>query len=329
VTVGSEAMKLIIQIPCYNEEKTLPETIADLPRKVDGFDQVEFLIIDDGSTDKTIEVAKSLGVDHIVQQKQNQGLARTFIKGLEECVNRGADVIVNTDGDNQYKAEGIHKLTAPLVAQKADMVIGCRQMRKIKHFSLIKRKLQNLGSWGVRKVSGTSVRDATSGFRAFSKEMAMRLLVHSPYTYTLETIIQAGKRGLVIESVDIDVNPPTRKSRLMRSTFSYLKRSTLTILRVYSIYEPLKFFGYLSIPFFLGGIGLITRFLVHYFLEPDESRYTQSVVIGGVSLIVALLILLVGFLGDMMQSNRRLSEDILFRLRRLEHENKKNTNKIL
>ncbi|MEP0564500.1 MAG: glycosyltransferase family 2 protein, partial [Paracoccaceae bacterium] len=254
-------MKLIIQIPCFNEEKTLPETLADLPRDVDGFDTVEWLIIDDGSADKTVEVAREHGVDHIVRMSHNQGLAAAFMAGIEACLRAGADVIVNTDGDNQYSGACIPKLTKPITDDRAQFVIGARPISTIEHFSPLKQRLQALGSWVVRKASGTDVDDAPSGFRAFHRETAIKLYVFNRYTYTLETIIQAGRLGIPVVSVPIEVNDPTRASRLIKSVPQYIWRSTSTILRIMVVYSPLRFFAFLSALALIPGVWSFLRFL--------------------------------------------------------------------
>ncbi|MDZ7369777.1 MAG: glycosyltransferase family 2 protein [candidate division KSB1 bacterium] len=310
-------MKLIIQIPCYNEEETLPITLAELPRKIDGIDQIEILIINDGSTDRTVEIARRHGVHHIVNLNKNKGLAYGFMAGLDACLKLGADIIVNTDADNQYKGEDITKLVAPILAGKADMVIGDRQTSQIEHFSWFKKLLQRWGSWVVRQVSGTDVPDATSGFRALSREAALRMNVVSQFTYTLETIIQAGKKSMAVAHVPVRTNPKLRDSRLFRGNWSYVKRSVATIARIYTMYEPLKMFSYLGGLMF--GIGFLIglRFLYFYFLH-GGAGHIQSLILAAVLLIVGFQIIVLGFMADIIGSNRRLIEDTLYRLKKLE-----------
>lgn len=315
-------MHLIIQIPCYNEADTLPQTIAALPTRIPGVDRIETLIIDDGSTDDTVAVARQLGVTHIVRHPHNRGLAAVFQSGINACLKLGADIIVNTDGDNQYPGDQIPQLIAPILAGVADMVIGDRQTHTIEHFSPLKRFLQRWGSWVVRVASGTEVPDATSGFRAFSRDAAMRLSIFTKYTYTLETIIQAGKKGLIIASVPIRVNAPLRESRLINSNWTYIKRNAATILRLYTFYEPLKTFSYLSLPFFLVGIILLGRFFYFYLSGEIDTvgRFVQSVMIGGTSLTLGFLIFVLGVIADLIAANRRLMEETLYRVKRLELE---------
>lgn len=316
-------MHLIIQIPCFNEEETLPLVLAELPRALPGISRLEVLVIDDGSSDRTVEVATALGVDHILRLPRNMGLATAFQAGLDYCLRAGADLVVNTDGDNQYPAQFIGELIGPVVRGEADIVIGDRQTGQIAHFSPVKRALQKLGSWVVRVASGTNVPDATSGFRAFSREAALRLIVLTRYTYTLETIIQAGKKGLAIASVPITVNDPTRESRLMRSTWSYVKRSAATIVRLYTFYEPLRSFSMLAAPFLLSGLFLLARFFYYYLTsQSGVGRLVQSVTIGGTLLTVGLLIFLFGVIADISSTQRALMEEILYRQRKRELEEK-------
>lgn len=313
-------MHLIIQIPCYNEATTLPQTIAALPTHIPGVDRIETLIIDDGSTDGTIAVAQKLGVTHIIRHPRNRGLAAVFQSGIAACLQLGADIIVNTDGDNQYPGDQISQLIAPILAGKADMVIGDRQTHTVGHFSPLKRLLQRWGSWVVRVASGTEVPDATSGFRAFSRDAAMRLVIFTKFTYTLETIIQAGKKGLIIASIPIRVNPPLRESRLFKSNWSYIKRNAATILRLYTFYEPLKTFAYTSIPFLLSGLILLGRFF-YFYLSGNlntTGRFSQSVAIGGTLLVLGLLIFVLGVIADLIAANRTLAEETLYRTKRLE-----------
>lgn len=313
-------MYLIIQIPCYNEAETLPQVVADLPRSLPGVDRIEFLVIDDGSQDETVAIARQLGVDHVVRHARNQGLAATFQTGLDHALTLGADIIVNTDGDNQYPGQRIGDLIRPILEGQADMVIGDRQTHAIEHFSPLKRWLQQVGSWVVRRASGTDIPDATSGFRAFSQEAALRLIVLTRYTYTLETIIQAAKKGLVIAHLPIEVNGPTRDSRLISSTWSYIKRSAATIVRLYTLYEPLRSFTYLALPFLLAGAGLIARFLILYLAGGlgAPNRFIQSVTIGGTLFTIGFLIFLFGILADIGSTQRALLEEMLYRQRKLE-----------
>ncbi len=313
-------MHLIIQIPCYNEADTLPQTVAALPTRIPGVDRIETLIIDDGSTDDTVAVAQKLGVTHIVRHPNNRGLAAVFQTGLNACLHLGADIIVNTDGDNQYPGSQIPRLIAPILQGKADMVIGDRQTRTIRHFSPLKRFLQRWGSWVVRIASGTTVPDATSGFRALTRDAAMRFSIFTKYTYTLETIIQAGKKGLIISSVPIEINPPLRQSRLIKSNWSYIKRNAATILRLYTFYEPLRTFFYLSLPFFLSGLLLLGRFFYFYLDGATNTygRFLQSVMIGGTLLILGLLIFMMGVIADLIAAGRLINEETLYRMKRLE-----------
>jgi glycosyltransferase involved in cell wall biosynthesis len=316
-------MKLIIQIPCFNEEGTLPETLADLPREVDGFDSVEWLIIDDGSVDKTVEVARAHGVDHIVQLSHNQGLAAAFMAGLLACLRAGADVIVNTDGDNQYSGACIPDLTKPILEQRAQIVIGARPISTIEHFSPVKRRLQAFGSWVVRKASGTDVDDAPSGFRAIHRDTAMKLYVFNRYTYTLETIIQAGRLGIPIVSVPVEVNDPTRASRLIKSVPQYIWRSTNTILRIMVLYSPLRFFAFLAAIALVPGLGSFVRFFYFYFTGQGDG-HVQSLVIGAALVGVGALCLLAGIVADLIAANRSISADIRAQLLRAELEKSQN-----
>ena len=313
-------MKLIIQIPCYNEEKTLPITLKELPREVPGFDKVEWLIIDDGSTDRTVEVAKAHGVDYIVRHPKNLGLARAFMTGLDACLKLGADVIVNTDADNQYYAADISKLVQPILEGKAEMVIGARPIEKIKHFSPIKKFLQKLGSWVVRIVSRTDVPDAPSGFRAISREAALKLNVFSEYTYTIETIIQAGQKNMAVVSVPIRVNDEfLRPSRLVKSIPSYIKKSIETIIRIFVVYRPFRFFFTIGLTLFILGFLLGLRFLYYYFTGEGKG-HVQSVILSGVLLGMGFQTILVAFLADLLAVNRKLLEEVQYRLRKREIE---------
>ena len=310
-------MKLIIQIPCYNEEQTLPQTIADLPREIEGIDTIEWLIIDDGSSDRTLEVARELGVHHIVRNKKNMGLARTFRRGLEASLKLGADIIVNTDGDNQYFGGDIPKLVQPILEGRADLVIGDRQTDKIEHFSPLKKKLQWLGSGVVRKLAGVWVPDAVSGFRAFSREAAIRTNIVSPFSYTIETVIQAGKKDMAVESVPIRTNPKTRESRLFKSIPSFIGRQVSTIVRMYAMYQPMRVFFYIGT--LLSALGLIPilRFLYFYF-DTGGTGHVQSLILGGVLLMMGFIAYLAGLLADLISFNRQLIEMTLEKARREE-----------
>jgi glycosyltransferase involved in cell wall biosynthesis len=309
--------KLIIQIPCLNEETTLPETLADLPREVEGVDVVEWLIIDDGSTDRTVEVARAHGVDHVVSHTQNQGLARAFSSGLDACLRLGADIIVNTDADNQYDAKGIPALVAPILAGEADFVVGDRGTDMISHFSWTKKRLQQLGSWVLRRASGTQVPDATSGFRALSRHAALKLNILSDFTYTLESLIQAGNKNIATKAVRIGTNAKTRESRLFRSNWSYVRRSAGTIMRIYSLYKPMRAFMWLGVLMMACGVGIGGRFL-YYFALGEGSGKVQSLLLAVVLSVVGMQTILTGFLADVMGHNRGLSEDVLFRVKRME-----------
>jgi len=310
---------LIIQIPCFNEEKTLGVTIADLPRHIEGIDRIEYLIINDGSTDGTVAEARRLGVHHIVNFKNNKGLARGFMAGMEACIRLGADIIVNTDADNQYCGEDIAKLVQPILDGKADIVVGERPILETEHFSNRKKFFQRLGSWVVRLASKTDIPDAPSGFRAYSRESALRLNVTNEYTYTLETIIQAGRNKAAITSVPIRTNPELRESRLFRSMWSYMKRSASVISRTYMMYRPLKFFGSLGAVVFIIGLGLGIRYLYFVFMG-DTSGHVQSLLLMTVLLLLGTQLFLIGLLGDMIASNRKLLEDIQYRVRKNDFE---------
>lgn len=309
--------KLIIQIPCYNEEGTLAVALGALPRAVEGFDLVEWLVVDDGSGDRTAEVARACGVDHIVV-RPHEGLARTFMAGLEACLRLGADVIVNTDADNQYNADDIPKLTAPILKGDADMVVGERPIAEIEHFSPMKKLLQRAGSAVVRMASGTRIADAPSGFRAFSRDAAMRVNVFSQYTYTLETIIQAGQRNVRVASVPIRTNGFLRPSRLLKSIPSYVQRSILTILRIFVVYKPLRFFGLLgSIPFSIGAI-LMLRWLVLFAMGTPRT-HVPSLIAAAVLVLLGVQLWIIGLGADLIAVNRRLLEDIQERQRRQDY----------
>ncbi len=311
-------MKVIIQIPCLNEREHLPATFADLPRTIPGVDAIEVLIIDDGSTDGTSEVARELGVHHIVRFPRNRGLAAAYSAGLEACLRLGADAIVNTDADNQYRGDDIAQLVAPVVAGRADLIVGDRQTDKIAHFSSLKKFLQRFGSRVVRRLSGTNVTDTTSGFRALNKRAAARLFVHNRFTYTLETLIQAGQSGLLVDNVTVRTNPMTRKSRLFRSIPDYLRRNGLVILRSYAMYQPLRSFGYLAALLFTLGSGLGLRFLYYYLDNPQQSGHVQSLLVGVGAVVLSFLVALMALLGELLAANRRLLEDTLARTRGLD-----------
>lgn len=312
-------MKLIIQIPCYNEQDTLPITINDLPKKIKGIDEIEILIINDGSTDRTVEVAKELGVNHIVNFTQNKGLANAFKAGIDACLKLGADIIVNTDADNQYKGEDIERLIQPIINREADMVIGERPIDEIEDFSYLKKKLQRLGSWVIRVISKTNIPDATSGFRAYSREAAMRINVVSNYTYTLETIIQAGRSNIALTSVPIRTNGKLRESRLFSSMWKYITRSINTMIRIFAFYKPLKFFTLLGNIFSLAGIFLGIRFLVLIYVVKETGRtHLPSIILGTSLIIIAILIYIIGILSDIIGYNRKLIEEILYKIKKLE-----------
>lgn len=309
---------LVIQIPCLNEEVQLPMTLRDLPRSVPGFDRVEWLVIDDGSSDRTIEVAREHGVDHIVKLPQNQGLAYAFQAGLDASLKLGADVIVNTDADNQYDAEAIPLLVEPIVSDRADLVVGDRDVRSVQEFSALKVRLQLLGSWVVRKASGTEVPDATSGFRAYSAEAAIQLIVVNRYTYTLESLIQAGKLRTALASVPVRTNAPTRESRLFGSMWSYMRRNALVIVRVFAAYEPLRFFAVLgALLFAAAGLAFIP-FVYDAIANGDSSGHLQSVILGAVLTIAGVQMFAIGFLADLIGSHRLLTQRTLERVRRVE-----------
>jgi len=310
-------MKLIIQIPCLNEEETLPITLADLPREVPGFDSVEWLVIDDGSTDRTIDVAREHGVDHIVRLTNNKGLAAGFQAGLDACLKLGADVIVNTDADNQYDAGAIPRLVAPIVAGTADMVVGDREVVTIEHFSPLKKSLQRLGSWVVRQASDTSVPDTTSGFRAYNREAAIQLAVVSKFTYTLETIIQAGKLLVATDHVPVATNPKLRESRLFGSTWSYVRRNSVSIFRIYAQYEPLRVFMTLALIVGLAAVGVWTRFIVAW-ITGSGSGHVQSLILGAVLFNAAVVLAALGVIGDLLYAQRVMTQRTFERVRRIE-----------
>lgn len=313
-------MKLIIQIPCYNEALTLPATLQALPRQLGSIDCIEWLIIDDGSSDNTAQIASQHGVDHIVRLKQHSGLAAGFIAGLEACLKLGADIIVNTDADNQYRADDIAKLILPVLDGKADMVVGDRGVNTTHNFSPLKRSLQRLGSWVIAKASDLDIPDATSGFRALSREAALRTIVVSEYSYTLETLIQAGSHHAAVQFVPVRTNPQTRPSRLMRNIPHYLINSIQTILRAYTMYRPLRVFSLISAFFVLAGVALGIRFLFYY-INGQGGGHIQSLILTAVLIIVGFQTFLIGLVADLIGFNRRILEETLYRVRRLELDN--------
>lgn len=322
-------MKLIIQIPCYNEEKQLPVTLKDLPKEIEGIDEIETLVIDDGSTDGTVETARANGVDHIRRLPRRKGLAETFRKGLENALELGADIIVNTDGDNQYRGEDIPRLVGPVLKGEAEIVVGCRDIFAIKHFSLLKKMLQRFGSKVVRKFSRTDIPDTTSGFRAYSRDAALQLNVFSNYTYTLETIIQAGRKEIPITYVDIKTNEKLRESRLIKSIPSYIARSAATIMRVYLMYEPMRFFVKTgSFVIFLGSL-LGARYLYFLFFGVKRGGHIQSLILCAVLLVAGFLLIVIGLLADIIAANRKLNEEILFRLKKKEILDKTREEKVI
>ncbi|MBT6296603.1 MAG: glycosyltransferase family 2 protein [Nitrospina sp.] len=308
-------MKLIIQIPCLNEEQTLPETLKDLPKSLSGIDSIEVLIINDGSTDRTVEVAKEHGAQHILSLTNNKGLAKAFIYGINHALNLGADIIVNTDADNQYFGEDIAKLIQPILRKRADIVIGDRQVETIGHFSPIKILLQKLGSWTVRQLSGTTIPDATSGFRAYSKEAALQMNVISDFTYTIETIISAGKKNLAIEHTPVRTNKKLRESRLFPSIQVYLRRSLVTMLKVYSMYRPLRVFTIAGGTTFLVGFMIGCRYLFFFFQGQTEG-HIQSLILSSIMLIVGFQIIMMGIAAELIAVNRQLLEDIQLRIKK-------------
>jgi glycosyltransferase involved in cell wall biosynthesis len=305
--------KLIIQIPCYNEAGSLPITLAELPRELPPFEIVEWLVIDDGSTDNTVSVARKNGVDYVVRNTGHQGLARTFMNGIQACLRLGADVIVNTDADNQYNAGDIPALVAPIICGQADIVVGARPIATIEHFSPVKKFLQNLGSWAVRSASNTNVPDATSGFRAISRDAARQLVVFNEYTYTLETIIQAGQKNMAIKAVPVRVNEDLRPSRLVRNIPSYISRSLMTIVRIFVIYRPFRFFGVIGALLFVAGFMLGLRFVYHY-LTGSGSGHVQSLILASILLGMGFQTFLIAFVADLLAANRKLLEDIRSRV---------------
>jgi glycosyltransferase involved in cell wall biosynthesis len=313
-------MKLIIQIPCLNEEESLPRVLSELPREVIGFDQVEWLVIDDGSTDRTVEVARTHGVDHLVRLTANQGLAAAFQAGLDAALKLGADVIVNTDADGQYSAADIPRLVEPILAKRADMVVGDRQVQHVAHFTPSKKLLQRLGSWVVRQASGTKVPDTTSGFRAYNREAALQLIVVSRYTYTLESLIQAGKMSVAIENVSITPNRTERSSRLFGSTSAYVRRNAFAIFRAYTLYEPLRVFMVLAVIFAVLALAAWSPFLADWILNGDRSGHIQSLILGAVLMLAAVQMFALGIIGDALAGQRTIAQRVYERVRRLELE---------
>jgi len=310
-------LKCIIQIPCYNEAKTLPDTVAALPRTLPGIDMVEFLVIDDGSRDDTAKLALELGVHHVVRHPRNLGLARAFMTGLDNSLRLGADIIVNTDADNQYVAADMALLVAPIVAGQAELVIGDRGVAQLAHFSPLKRGLQRLGSWVISRAAGMPVPDATSGFRALTRDAALHTLVLSSYSYTLETLIQAGAQRRAIRYAPVRTNLPTRPSRLMNNLPHYLANSTTTIVRAYTFYRPLRVFTTIGVIALLAGSAIGLRFLAAY-LSGTGAGHIQSLILSAVLLIAGFQTLLIGFVADLIGANRKIMEETLYRLRRLE-----------
>ncbi len=311
--------KLIIQIPCLNEAATLPATLQDLPRTLPGIAAIEYLVIDDGSSDGTSQVARAHGVHHVVRFRRRKGLAAAFTAGIDAALKLGADYIVNTDADNQYGGDQIERIVAPLLAGEFDIVIGDRNIREIRHMSWHKKLLQRFGSWTVRQLSGTEVPDTTSGFRAYTRDAALQMTIVSDFSYTLESIIQAGKKRMAIGHVEIETNEITRPSRLFDSMFGYIKRSGATIVRIYTMYEPLKVFTYLGFGIAALGLVLVGRFLLSYFRQGlFEPGMIQSLIIAAVLMIVGFQVVLIGLVADVISSSRKLLEDLLYRVRRIE-----------
>jgi glycosyltransferase involved in cell wall biosynthesis len=310
--------KLVIQIPCFNEATTLPPTLRDLPRRIPGIDVIEWLVIDDGSRDDTARVARENGVHHIVQFERNRGLAAAFVAGLDASLRAGADIIVNTDADNQYQADDIARLVEPILARRAEMVVGDRGVASLPNFSWLKRRLQQLGSWVIGRAAELHTPDATSGFRALSREAALRTLVLSNYSYTLESLIQAGARRAAVEFVPIGINPQTRPSRLMKSIPHYIQRSTATIIRAYAMYRPLRVFT--AIGSLLIALGMVPgiRF-IYFYMSGSRTGHIQSLILAAILIIVGFQVLLIGLLAELIGNNRRMLEETLYRVRRMEY----------
>jgi len=317
-------MKLIIQIPCYNEAETLLIALNDLPKKIEGIDTIEYLIINDGSKDNTVEVAKNWGVNYVVNFKKNRGLAKGFMAGIDACLRNGADIIVNTDADNQYNGADIEQLVRPILEGKSDIVIGARPIDQTAHFSPIKKKLQHLGSWVVRKASKTDIPDAPSGFRAYSREAAMRLNVTNEYTYTLETIVQAGRERIPMESVPIRTNAELRPSRLFNSMLGYVKKSMVTIIRAYIMYKPLDFFTKLGAVPFLLGVGLGIRYMILLFTNNPGNGHVQSLILAAILILIGFMTFVIGLLADIIARNRMLIEDVQYHVRNIDYRQEHN-----
>lgn len=311
-------MKLIIQIPCFNEADTLEVTLNDLPKHINGIDEIEYLIIDDGSHDNTAEVAKKWGVNYVVRFRRNKGLAKGFMAGLDACLKNGADIIVNTDADNQYCGADIETLVRPILEKRAHIVIGERPIDDTEHFSPLKKKLQHFGSWVVRKASKTTIPDAPSGFRAYSREAAMRINVINDYTYTLETIVQSGREKMAVISVPIHTNPELRESRLFHSMWGYIKKSMLTIVRTYLMYRPLYFFFMLGSILALVGVGFFVRYFV-FFCSGEGGGHLQSLILASTLLIVGFQTIVVGLLGDVISANRKILQDVQYHVRKMDY----------
>ena len=312
-------MKLIVQIPCYNEEETLAQTVADIPREIDGVDEVEILSIDDGSSDRTVEVAREIGVDHIVRHKKNKGLGRAFRNGIDACLLAGADIIVNTDGDNQYCGADIGKLIEPILKNQVDIVVGDRQLARLPHLSYHRKFLQWLGSTVVRMFAGVQVPDAVSGFRAINRDAALRINIVSLFSYTIEMLVQAGKKQIAVTSVPVRTNPKARESRLFNSIPRFIERSLTTMVRVYAMYQPLRAFFYLATILTVIGLIPIIRFLYFYFAE-GGAGHIQSLVLGGVILLMGFVAYLIGMVSDLISFNRQLIELTLEKVRQIELE---------
>lgn len=315
-------MKLIIQVPCLNEAETLEIALDALPKHIDGIDEIEYLIINDGSQDNTVEVAKKWGINYVVNFRRNKGLAKGFMAGLDACLRNGADIIVNTDADNQYCGDDIEKLVRPILEEKADIVIGERPIDATEHFSPLKKKLQHLGSWTVRVASNSDIPDAPSGFRAYSREAAMRLNVTNEYTYTLETIIQAGHQKIAMESVPIRTNAELRKSRLFSSMFGYVKRSMVTIIRSFIMYKPLRFFGTIGIFLFLIGTGIGVRYIV-YKCMGEGAGHVQSLILASTFILMGVETYIIALLADVIASTRKLLEDVQYHVRKIDYDKTK------
>ncbi len=313
-------MKLIIQIPCYNEAETLEIALNDLPKHIEGIDEIEYLIINDGSKDNTVEVARNWGVNYVVNFKRNKGLAKGFMAGIDACLRNGADIIVNTDADNQYCGEDIETIVRPILEGKTDIVIGARPIDQTAHFSPLKKKLQHFGSWVVRKASNSDIPDAPSGFRAYSREAAMRLNVTNEYTYTLETIVQAGREKIAMQSVPIRTNAELRPSRLFSSMFGYVKKSMVTIIRAFIMYKPLKFFTIVGLIPFISGVALGIRYLVFCFLG-DAGGHVQSLILSSILILMGFMTIIIGLQADVIAKNRQILEDIQYRVRKMDCDN--------